>query len=77
MRLIPKDPPEGLLLSMAIRYDHGLGVEDYYDQPMFLNMDDHASHARKLESTIGKMRQLYEEVAGKGFYVWDKEMETK
>ncbi len=43
---LPTIPPEGLLLSMAIRFDHGLGVEGYYDDPMF-GPPSHQKAARK------------------------------
>ncbi|MBX5131652.1 hypothetical protein HJB80_02955 [Rhizobium lentis] len=63
---VPVEPPEALLKSMAIRYDHGLGVPGYYDKPIF--GAENVGHARRLESTMTTMRQLYEEVVGKGFY---------
>ena len=62
--LVPKVATEELLHSMAVRYDHGLGVPGYYDNPMFLG----AGHKRRMESTISQMRQLHEEVVGTGFY---------
>ena len=67
---LPKDPPQGLLESMAVRYDHGLGCEGYYDQPLY---DSYPSHQEKWDSTLVTMRQLYEEVSGHGFYQWKKE----
>jgi len=63
---LPTVPPEGLLLSMAIRFDHGLGVQGYYDDPMF----GPPSHQKRLESTIRTMNQLYEEVSGGGFFTY-------
>lgn len=63
---VPIEPPAALLRSMAIRYDHGLGVPGYYDQQIF--GAENIGHARRMESTITTMRQLYEEVVGKGFY---------
>jgi len=63
---LPTVPPEGLLLSMAIRFDHGLGVQGYYDDPMF----GPPSHQKRLESTIRTMHQLYEEVSGSGFFTY-------
>jgi hypothetical protein len=65
--LIQKEPTPGVLMSMAIRYDHGLGCPGYYDQ-----FGD-GNHQRRLESTLRTMRQLYEEVTGTGFYSPDKE----
>ena len=68
---LPKEPPPGLLMSMAIRYDHGLGCPGYYDQMKF----DGQTHAQRLEATLRTMRQLYEEVSGYGFYTPEKEAE--
>lgn len=66
---LPKEPPIGLLMSMAIRFDHGLGVPGHYDQ------FEPGSHAKKLEATLRDMRQLYEEVSGFGFYKPEREAE--
>ena len=63
---LPTVPPEGLLLSMAIRFDHGLGVQGYYDDPMF----GPPSHQKRLERTMRTMNQLYEEVSGGGFFTY-------
>lgn len=63
--VLPKEPPPGLLMSMAIRYDHGLGLPGYYDS---LPTAHGLTHAMRLESTLRTMRQLYEEVSGHGFY---------
>ena len=66
MKPLPQKPPQGLLMSMAIRYDHGLGVDGYYDQPLFATSG--LTHKQRLESTLTTMLQLYEEVAGWGFF---------
>lgn len=60
---LPKAPSLGLLMSMAIRYDHGLGMPGYYDA-----LNGTGDHARRIKVTLAMMRQLYEEVAGYGFY---------
>lgn len=65
-KLVPIDPTDELLKSMAVRYDHGLGVPGYYDEPVF--GAENVGHAKRLESTIRTMRQLHEEVVGAGFY---------
>lgn len=70
---LPVEPPPGLLMSMAIRYDHGLGCPGYYDQSFF--GAEKISHEKRLESALTTMRQLYDEVAGYGFYSPDKEAE--
>jgi hypothetical protein len=71
-RALPKEPPPGLLMSMAIRYDHGLGCPGYYDGLAAVcvqsDMPPPPSHALRLQSTLHAMRQLYEEVSGHGFY---------
>lgn len=65
---LPKHPSPGLLMSMAIRYDHALAIPGYYDQ-----FGEPGDHQRRLESTLRVMEQLYEEVAGHGFYHPDRE----
>jgi hypothetical protein len=77
-RRLPKEPPPGLLMSMAIRYDHALGLPGYYDQMAavwWMGTTPSPSHAERLESTLRTMRQLYEEVAGHGFYSPEEEAE--
>jgi hypothetical protein len=63
---LSKEPPDGLLMSMAVRYDHGLGIPGYYDQFQFLNYG--VTHEQRLKATLVTMRQLYDEVAGYGFF---------
>ena len=67
---MPKEPTMGLLISMAIRYDHGLAIPSYYD-----NLPIGQTHKQRFDSTISMMRQIYEEVSGHGFYSKDKEAE--
>jgi hypothetical protein len=71
---VPVEPSTGLLVSMAIRADHALGVPGYYDQPLMQRLNG-VGHARMLESTMQTMRQLHEEVVGTGFYRSEKETE--
>jgi hypothetical protein len=73
-KLVPVEPSPGLLVSMAIRADHALGVPGYYDQPM-MQQAHGVGHAQMLESTMRTMRQLHEEVVGTGFYRPEKEAE--
>ncbi len=76
---IPTTPPDSLLYSMAMRYNHAFGIRfpdedilkwrasEYFDTQL------HGSSVlttRDREVIIGTMKQLYEEVAGKGFYSW-------
>jgi hypothetical protein len=57
---IPLEATPGLLMSMAIRDDHALGMPGYYDQPFVAT--------KRVESALRRMSQLHEEVVGKGFY---------
>lgn len=67
------EPSMGLLVSMAIRMDHGLGVPGYYDQPMFGNSGP--THQQRLDAAITTARQMWEEATGHGFYRPEKEAE--
>ncbi len=68
--MLPKNPAPGLLMSMALRYDHALGVPGYYDE-----LFGKGEHEKRLQSALRLMRQLYEEVAGVGFYRPEREAE--
>ena len=68
MVVVPATPTDECLQSMAVRYDHGLGIDGYYDQPLFLKSKYAATHAEKLEAAKSTMSQLYEEATGQGFY---------
>ena len=61
---VPATPSQGRLMSMAIRYDHALGMPGYYDSIAQCP----GEHARRVEGTLTWMRQLYEEATGQGFY---------
>ena len=65
------EPPPGLLMSMAIRWDHALGLDGYYDQ-----FGKPGDHKLKLESTLRDMRRLWEEVTGRGFFQYPDESQT-
>lgn len=65
---LPKTPPDALLHSMAIRYDHALGCDGYYDT---WPDAEEGEHERRYQAAITTMRQLYEEVSGYGFFSWD------
>lgn len=67
----PKQPTPGLLMSMAIRADHGLAIPGYYDQPIF--GAENIGHARRLEVALTSARQQHEEVIGTGFYSHERE----
>jgi hypothetical protein len=65
------EPPPGLLMSIAMRLDHGLGAPGYYDQPIFSH--NKVSHKEHLDSTLLTARQVYDEVMGYGFYSPERE----
>jgi hypothetical protein len=69
--LIPKNPSPGLLMSMAVRYDHGLGCPGFYDSSFPGEVK--ISHQMRVDSALRTMRQLYEEVSGYGFYNRDRD----
>lgn len=56
---VPVNPPEGLLASMAMRWDHSFGLQDERTRTFM-----------KLQ-----MYQVYEEVVGRGFYQYTKEQQ--
>ncbi len=64
---LPKEPPAGLLMSMAIRHDHGLGVPGYYD-----GLLGEGEHEKRLAAALTAMGQIYEEVSGNGFYTFQR-----
>jgi hypothetical protein len=61
-KLVPVEPTDELLRSMAVRYDHGLGCPGYYDQ------FGEGEHEKRLRAAMTTMRQLHEEVVGAGFH---------
>jgi len=63
--VVPVEPTDGLLMSMALRADHGLGCSGYYDVP---GGEPWQTHARRLEMAISEARKQHEEVVGTGFY---------
>ena len=63
--MVPVEPTDGLLMSMALRADHGLGCSGYYDVP---GGEPWQTHARRLEMAISEARKQHEEVVGTGFY---------
>lgn len=57
---LPKEPSQGLLISMALRYDHGLLAPGNTFRP--------AVTPAAMDATLRQMRQLYEEASGHGFW---------
>lgn len=69
-RLLPKKPPEKLLWSIAVRWNHALGIgEELYDSQFGKKPGD---WQRERDSLMREARRAYEEIAGDGFYVWDR-----
>ena len=75
---ISTTPPKGLLESMAMRYDHAFGLSyGMTDEEIQAIKRDYPIMARQYytfrerESLLTTMRQLHEEVVGKGFYKYD------
>ena len=68
MVVVPAKPTDECLHSMAVRYDHGLGMDGHYDNSIFDKSPTPHKHAQRLESTKRTMNQLYEEATGQGFY---------
>lgn len=77
---IPVMPPEGLLESMAARYNHAFGNEsggmsDEQIEEMRRTgnlMGGQYMTSREREVTLFTMSQLHEEVVGRGFYRYPK-----
>jgi hypothetical protein len=63
---LPEAPPASLLYSMAMRYRHDFGLDKAEDAgPLTAGCTE-----AERQAIITLMRQLYEEVAGHGFYQW-------
>lgn len=69
----PMAPPPGLLMSIAMRLDHRLGVPGYYDGALFSASG--ISHVQRLEIALLDAKRAWEEVVGHGFYRSDREAE--
>jgi hypothetical protein len=64
---IPTKPPRALLVSMAMRLDHAFGMPK---TEIFPGVTQGYTDQER-EVRLGEMEQVYEEVAGTGFYKWD------
>lgn len=77
--VIPREPPDGLLVSMALRLDHGLLAP----QTQIAKLREGATLGdiletpeqmqRRVQMRLSNMRKVYEEVSGTGFYSWERE----
>lgn len=63
--MLPKDPPPGLLNSMAMRLRHDFGIDADDNSPMSSGFTE-----QEREVILNDMRKLYEEVSGHGFFKW-------
>lgn len=63
-RVIPATPPPALIDSMCMRWRHDFGL-DVQGGVLGSGMTEN-----EREHLRARMRQLYEEVAGNGFYRW-------
>lgn len=70
--IVPQKPTLGLLMSMAIRGDHALGVPGYYDQALFGDPQP-GTHQLRLDAAFAEAKKLYEEIVGEGFYHPERE----
>lgn len=59
---IPTTPPDDLIESMCVRFDHCHGHTAFGESE--------AAWRRRQAHNRRVMRQLYEEVSGEGFYRW-------
>ena len=57
--MVPKTPTDDLLWNVALRWDHGLGCEGYYDQ--FLG---EGKHAEQVAKTMGNARKAHAALVG-------------
>jgi hypothetical protein len=72
---VPVEPTDGLLMSIAMRFDHAIAMPGFYDQQMLGGKP--GDHARRLSSLIADARRAHEEIVGKGFYAPEREDDYK
>lgn len=75
---VPTEPPLALLESMALRYDHSWGISaGMTDEQIEAMRACHPIMAGQYltrsqrAAVLTQMRQLHEEVVGKGFYRYE------
>lgn len=66
---IPTTPPRELLVSMAVRLRHDFWLDGGRMTEGGYRLSGMTPEEREVMLT--EMAQIYEEVAGKGFYKWD------
>lgn len=60
IHVLPEEPVEGLLNSMAICYDHSFGIPHFNE-----TNEEHKERQRRI---LVLMRKFYDEIAGYGYY---------
>ena len=70
--IIPTTPPRALLVSMAMRLRHDFHLDRIDGHPLSSGLAP-----AEREALLGTMAQIYEEVAGKGFYRWSQGEEQR
>lgn len=82
--IVPVNPPRELLVSMAIRDNHGFGFscgftdEEIREQRKNNPMFNYLNTKEERENILSSFRQIHEEVVGTGFYeYWDEENNRK
>ncbi len=74
---IPTTPPRALLVSMAMRRYHDFGLDRHVIEPFPGWPLPGGFTPEQREAALVEMAQLYEEVAGKGFYRWSEGAEQR
>ena len=69
IHVLPEEPAEGLLNSMAICYDHAFGVQ--------LFNEDEEKHKERQRRILVLMRKFYDEIAGYGYYKYKENPNQK
>lgn len=69
IHVLPEDPVEGLLNSMAICYDHSFGIPHFNE-----TSEEHKERQRRI---LVLMRKFYDEIAGYGYYKYKENPNQK
>ena len=60
IHVLPKEPPPGLLQSMATCYDHSFGLQSPFETE--------EQHKERQERILYEMRKYYDEISGYGYF---------
>lgn len=69
IHVLPEEPVEGLLNSMAICYDHSFGIPNFNE-----TNEEHKERQRRI---LVLMRKFYDEIAGYGYYKYKENPNQK